>query len=137
MTKWTIRVRIYYEDTDFSGVVYHANYLRYFERGRTEALREATGLGHGTLFDAKDPVAFTARQLEISYDRPARIDDLLTIETSVVDVRGARMVFAQRAIREGDVLASAKVTIACMDPKGRPRRLPKKMLDMIALPSEE
>ncbi len=131
MTSWTVTVRIYYEDTDFSGVVYHANYLKYFERGRTEALREATGLAHSTLFEADDPVAFTARNLEISYDRPARVDDLLTIETRVDEVRGARMVFAQRALRGDKVLATARVTIACMDPTGRPRRLPKKMLEMM------
>lgn len=132
MHVWTLPIRIYYEDTDFSGVVYHANFLRFFERGRTEALREATGLCHGVLFDDDDPVAFTVRTLSIEYAKPARIDDLLTIQTRVDEMRGARMVFDQRAMRDDVLLAQAKVTIACMDPHGRPRRLPAAMRTSLA-----
>jgi acyl-CoA thioester hydrolase len=123
MMTHTIEVRIYYEDTDLSGVVYHANYLRYFERGRTEAMRAAGG-SHAALLEAEEPVAYTATEVTVRYRRPARIDDLLTVETDLPEIGGARLVFDQRVTRGGELLAEGRVTVACMTLDGRPRRLP-------------
>ena len=118
-------LRVYYEDTDFSGVVYHANYLRFFERGRTEALRAAGG-SHAELMDTEG-LAFTVTELSIKYRRGARVDDELVVETTLAQLKGARMVFEQ-AVRRGDeVLATGTVTVACMTMDGRPRRLPEGM----------
>lgn len=119
----TIEVRVYYEDTDLSGVVYHVNYLRYFERGRTEAMRAAGGT-HVALLTADEPVAYTVTEIAVRYRRGARVDDLLTVETTLAEVRGARLRFAQRALLDGAELAAADVTVACMSLDGRPRRLP-------------
>ena len=98
MDTTTIDVRVYYEDTDFSGVVYHANYLKYFERGRTEALR-ATGIGHADMLAADEPLAFTARRLGVEFFKPARIDDLLSVVSSVREARGARTAATATASR--------------------------------------
>ncbi|WOI52812.1 tol-pal system-associated acyl-CoA thioesterase [Parvularcula sp. LCG005] len=122
--EWQHEVRVYFEDTDFSGVVYHAAYLKFFERARTEALRQ-TGLDHRTLIEAEPPTALTVRHLSIDYFKPARIDDLLTIRTQTAELRGARLVFLQTAFLDEEKLTEARVTIACMDMAGRPRRLPR------------
>ena len=121
----TLPVRVYYEDTDFSGVVYHANYLRFFERGRTEALRAAGG-SHAALMDAEG-LAFTVTELSIKYLRGARVDDELVVETTLSRLRGARMAFDQRVLRGDEVLATGAVTVACMTMEGRPRRIPQGM----------
>lgn len=126
----TIEIRVYFEDTDFSGVVYHANYLKYFERGRTEALR-STGLGHRDLFEDEDPRVFTVRSIDVSYNKPARMDDILRVETRLAELRGARMIFDQAIYVEEICLATAKVVVACMDPNGRPRRLPQAVMDRL------
>ncbi|MEM6649700.1 MAG: tol-pal system-associated acyl-CoA thioesterase [Pseudomonadota bacterium] len=123
--EWQLEIRIYFEDTDFSGVVYHANYLKYFERGRTEALR-TTGLNHHDLLE-KEQLVFTLRHIDVTYHRPAKIDDVLTIKTIISEIRGARLIFSQKAYREKDLLAEAIVTVACMTLEGRPQRLPKDM----------
>lgn len=115
-------VRIYYEDTDFSGNVYHAAYLKFFERARTEFLRER-GVHHSVL--VKDGLVFVVRQMNISYERPAHIDDELVIETAVNEARGARIVLEQTALRDGQVLARALVTVALVGPEGRPVRMPE------------
>nr|WP_183819535.1 tol-pal system-associated acyl-CoA thioesterase [Parvularcula dongshanensis] len=122
--------RVYYEDTDFSGVVYHANYLRYFERGRTEAMRAAGG-SHAAMLEAAEPLAFTVRDIEVRYLRPARVDDLLTIETTLAEMRGARMIFDQAVLRDGEVLATGRVTVACMTLGGKPRRIPQEMRRLV------
>ncbi|TYO90426.1 tol-pal system-associated acyl-CoA thioesterase [Oceanicella actignis] len=114
-------IRIYYEDVDFGGVVYYANYLRFFERGRTEALR-ALGVDQTALKDAG--LVFVVRRFETDYLRPARFDDLIRIETRVLRVAGASVEMAQRALREGVELALARARIACMTLDGRPARLP-------------
>ena len=111
-------VRVYYEDTDFSGVVYHASYLRFMERGRTEMLRalgiEQAGLEFG----------FAVRAMQIDYLKPARMDDELTIETTTRSIGGATLDLDQRVLRGDDVLVTASVRIACIA-QGRPARLPK------------
>lgn len=128
----TIDLRIYYEDTDFSGLVYHANYLKYFERGRTEGLR-AHGFSNSDMMNREDPLIFAVRKMDIEFHTPARMDDLLTITTTVEEVRGARMVFLQKALRGEELIASAYVLCACLTPDGRPRRLPKDILGAFGL----
>lgn len=119
----TLDIRVYYEDTDFSGIVYHANFLRYFERGRTEAMRAAGG-SHSAMLEADEPLAYTVRDLTIDYRAPARVDELLTVHTTLTELRGARMVFLQKVRRGEQVLAAGRVTVACMTMTGRPRRIP-------------
>lgn len=114
-------VRIYYEDTDFTGVVYHANYLRYFERGRSDALR-AAGVSHSDLLQGDRPAAFTVVRMEIDFRRPARIDDALEVRTLYERIRGPRMFIRQRILRSAEVLCEAQVEAACIDLSGRPAR---------------
>ncbi|MCF6302834.1 MAG: tol-pal system-associated acyl-CoA thioesterase [Devosiaceae bacterium] len=122
MAAHSFPIRIYYEDTDFSGNVYHAAYLKFMERARTEFLRERE-VHHSELL--KTGMVFAVRSLEISYDRTAHIDDLLEVVTKVDVIKGARMVLAQSILRGGVMLTNAKVTIVAISLKGRPVRLPK------------
>ncbi len=124
MTTTRIEVRVYYEDTDFSGVVYHARYLHFFERGRTEALR-AAGVSHTDLLAREEPLAFAVRKMNVFWKAPAKIDDLLVVETKFQSLRGARMELSQVINRDGVMLASAEVEAACMALSGAPRRLPE------------
>jgi acyl-CoA thioester hydrolase len=116
-------VRIYYEDTDFTGVVYHANYLRYFERGRSDFLRVA-GVGHADLLDRPDPAAFTVVRIAVDFRRAARIDDALHVRTVYERVKGPRLFIRQRIVRGAELIAEAQVEAACIDLSGRPRRPP-------------
>ena len=114
-------VRVYYEDTDFSGRVYHASYLRFLERGRTEWLRRR-GFTHLDL--AKSPgVVFAVRSLQIEYLAPAMMDDLLVVETSAATVRGASIDFKQRVLRGDKELVTADVLVASIR-NDRPARIP-------------
>lgn len=115
-------VRIYYEDTDFSGVVYHARYLMFLERGRTEFLRSA-GVHHHELLAQDDPLVFALHSLAITYHAPARIDDAALVRTRFFQARGARLLIEQEMTRNGERLASADVVGVCVTPQGRPRRL--------------
>ncbi len=117
-------LRVYYEDTDFTGFVFHANYLRYFERGRTDFLRLLGG-EHTWLLKENPPLAFVVTKMEIEYKAPARVDDVLKVRTQLHYARGARFMFTQRVERDGICLAHADIVIACVDLKGRPRRIPK------------
>ncbi|WP_084420635.1 YbgC/FadM family acyl-CoA thioesterase [Henriciella litoralis] len=116
-----LMVRVYYEDTDFTGMVYHANYLRFFERGRSEFLRDA-GVSHTSLLDREDPAAFTLTNVNVDYRRAARIDDQLVIRSRYVGTKGARVIFEQAALRDGDIIAEAQVTAVMIHADGRPRR---------------
>lgn len=117
-----LTLRIYYEDTDFSGFVYHARYLHFFERARTEALREC-GVDQRALFEADDgPFAFVVRHMSIDYLTPARMDDVVEVETRVTEIGGASVIMHQVLRREDQVLARADVTIAHLK-AGRPARL--------------
>ncbi|MEM9839184.1 MAG: YbgC/FadM family acyl-CoA thioesterase [Pseudomonadota bacterium] len=118
--------RIYFEDTDVTGVVYHANYLRYFERGRTESLR-ACFSDLSALMEAEDPCTFVVSSINIDYKRPAKLDDVITVDTFLESARGPRMVFTQTIFRGDDVLAKGTVTAAVITLDGRPRRMPKAM----------
>src|SRR5580704_9714187 len=108
-------VRIYYEDTDFSGVVYHASYLRFLERGRTNLLR-LVGREHRELFAAarQEGSAFMVRAMAIEFFKPARMDDVLVIATEPAEVKGASMTLLQRVWRDEDVLVEARVRVACV-----------------------
>lgn len=127
MAIYTLPVRIYYEDTDFSGVVYHARYLHFFERGRTEALREC-GVHHSELLARDEPLALAVRKMTTEWITPARIDDLLEVRTKIVAIRGARMTLDQEIRRDETPIARADVEAACMNLEGRPRRIPSALL---------
>ena len=116
-----ISVRVYYEDTDFTGMVYHANYLRFFERGRSDFLRDA-GVSHQDLLAREDPAAFTLTRVEVDYRRAAQVDDLLQVRTRCLGVKGVRMLFQQTCLRGEDVIAEGAITAVMIHPDGRPRR---------------
>jgi len=117
--------RVYYEDTDFSGVVYHARYLHFLERGRTDYLRELGVEQRGLLdIEGGEGLAFVVHRMEIDFKAPARMDDILTVETRTEKAGGAKMVLAQTIACQGRLLIAAKVIIAVVNAKGRPRRLP-------------
>ena len=117
--------RVYYEDTDFSGVVYHARYLNFLERGRTDYLR-LLGVEQGGLLDIEDGegLAFVVHRMEIDFKAPARMDDILAIDTATEKAGGAKLVLAQTISAGGRLLVAAKVVVAVVNAKGRPRRLP-------------
>ncbi len=117
-----IRVRIYYEDTDCGGVVYYANYLRYFERARTEFL-DARGVDLGKLM--KEGITFVVAEASVKYLAPGRYGDILAIETRVEKAGPASIVFGHRVLREGtgEHLASSVVRLGCVGPDMRPVRL--------------
>lgn len=117
-------VRVYYEDTDVSGIVYHANYLRYMERGRSEFLRLA-GIHHMVMLAHAEPIAWTIRRLEIEYAKPARLDDNLEIHTRYRTMSGARLTGEQWVKRDGVDLVTAKVEAAIITMTGKPRRIPE------------
>ena len=120
-------VRVYYEDTDFSGIVYHANYLRYMERGRTNYLR-LIGADHRALFEATAQeapgFAFVVRSMSLDFLRPARMDDVLEVVTEPEEVMGASIVLHQRVIRGEELLLDAHVRVAFVS-GGRARPMPK------------
>ena len=116
-------VRVYYEDTDFTGVVYHGNYARYFERGRSDFLRVA-GISHAELLARDEPSAFTVTKLTLEFKRAARIDDALLVRTTYDAIRGPRLFIRQRITRGEELIATAEVEAACIDMAGRPRRPP-------------
>jgi len=123
-------VRVYYEDTDFTGLVYHANYVRYFERGRSDFLR-LVGADHSLLLDRADPAAFVITRLEVDYLRPARIDDALLVRTTYDTFRGAKLTIRQSISRGDETLARATVFAACIDLSGRPRRPPSVLVERV------
>ncbi len=124
-------VRIYYEDTDFTGVVYHANYLRYFERGRSDFFR-IVGVSHSALLERPDPAAFTITKMTVEFKRAARIDDALLVRTTYDSVRGPRLFITQRITRGEELIATAQVEAACIDLKGRARKPPPGMAEALA-----
>jgi acyl-CoA thioester hydrolase len=121
-------VRVYYEDTDFTGFVYHASYVRFFERGRSDFLRLA-GADHVAMAHLK--TAFAVVRLEVDYLRAAGIDDALTVCTTFDTIKGPRLTMSQRIMRGDEVLAVAKVQAACIDPNGRARRPPPQLLQAL------
>lgn len=122
-----MEIRVYYEDTDAGGVVYHSNYLKYFERGRTEYLRDR-GFSVGEL--AANGFVFPVVRLEIDYRAPALHDDLIRIETVVLEIGKSSLTFSQQALRaiDGKLLADGKVKLACVGPGMKVKRLPEDVI---------
>ena len=116
------QVRVYYEDTDLAGIVYYANYLKFIERARTEWVR-GMGIDQARL-RAETGVVFAVRRIEADYLAPAHFDDLLTVETRVREMGGARVVLAQEVRRGAERLFASLVTLVALGPEGRPARLP-------------
>ena len=123
------QVRVYYEDTDFSGIVYHASYLRFMERGRTNYLR-LIGADHRALFEqaaAEAPgFAFVVRHMDIAFRKPAFMDDVLTILTAPEEVKGASITLHQKVMRGDDLIVEAHVQVAFVS-GGRARPIPKSL----------
>lgn len=129
MAEHRFPVRIYYEDTDFSGNVYHAAYLKFFERGRTEFLRDL-GVHHSEL--ARDGIAFAVRSMQIEFEAAAHIDDLLSVVTEVESLTGVRLGLRQTIMRDEIVLTRAKVIVVAIKASGGVARLPRDMLGRLA-----
>ena len=115
-------VRVYYEDTDAAGIVYYANYLKYTERARTEMLRDL-GAENARLMKTEG-LAFAVRRCEVDFFKPARLDDLLSVETRLIDIGGASVVADQRVKRDNAELVRMELKLACLSLDGRPARLP-------------
>ena len=125
-----MEVRIYYDDTDAGGVVYHANYLRYLERGRTEFLRDR-GMSVQVMHD--QGIIFPVVSIQIDYRSPARLDDLLEVETTIVAVKNSSFVAGQKVFRkeDGKLLVEARVTLACVGEEMRAKRLPAELRELL------
>ena len=123
-------VRVYYEDTDFTGLVYHANYVRYFERGRSDCLR-AMGIGHAELLEGDEPLAFVVSEMALTFLKPARIDDALVVRTRYEAIKGPRLIIRQTVERDGEALCRADVTAVCIHLDGRPRRPTKRLIELV------
>lgn len=117
--------RVYYADTDFSGLVYHARYLEFFERGRSDYLR-LVGVRHSELAEGLrgEKIVWVVRRMEIDFQKPARMDDVLTIETRTEKIAGARIFMAQELKRGDTLLVKARVEAAIIGEDGRPKRFP-------------
>jgi len=124
-----MQVRVYYEDTDFTGIVYHANYLRYMERGRTNYLR-LIGNDHRALFEATEQeapgFAFVVRHMSLEFLKPARMDDVVDVITAPDEVRGASITLHQKVMRGGEFLVGGRVQVAFVS-RGRAQRIPKSL----------
>ena len=122
-----MQVRVYYEDTDFTGIVYHANYLRFMERGRTNYLR-LIGADHRALFEQTEKeapsFAFVVRSMKIDFLKPAYMDDLLEVRTLSQEVSGASIIIHQKVVRGAEVMVEAEVRVAFVS-EGKPRRIPE------------
>jgi acyl-CoA thioester hydrolase len=115
-------LRVYYEDTDFSGVVYYATYMRFIERGRSEFLR-AGGVLHQEIATGAVPLAWAVRRMSVEYLKPALLDDALLVRTRPTDMSGARIKLAQEVRRGADLLLTADVEV-CLVSSGKPQRIP-------------
>ena len=122
-------IRVYYEDTDFSGYVYHSNYLKFCERARSDFLR-VLGVDQNAMFASGG--AFVVRRMMCDFQRPAKFDDILTVESSPGEAKGARFEISQRVLRGDDVLFTADVTAVLIDQNGRPKRLTPDLLAALA-----
>jgi acyl-CoA thioester hydrolase len=130
-------IRVIYGDTDQMGVVYYANYLRFFEAGRNEFIR-AKGLTY-RVFEAEEKLALPVVEAHVAYRTPARYDDLLLVETALAEVRRASARFQYRVVRGEEVIATGHTVHACIGLDGRPQRMPRALLERLsvgeALPS--
>ncbi|WP_018181298.1 tol-pal system-associated acyl-CoA thioesterase [Kaistia granuli] len=130
-------VRIYFEDTDFSGVVYHGSYVRFLERGRSDYVR-LLGVHHSALDagETGEPIAFAVHRMEIDFKRPARIDDVVEVLTRPKEIRGARILLAQTIRRGTEVLIEAVVTVVLVNRAGRAQRIPESLAARFATASK-
>jgi acyl-CoA thioester hydrolase len=124
-----LAVRVYYEDTDFSGIVYHANYLRFFERGRSDFLRLA-GVHHTQLLAEDTAIALLS--IAVQFRHAARIDDALEVHTSYEALRGPRIVMSQKIVRADTLVAEAAVVACCISLAGRAKRAPRLLAERVA-----
>jgi acyl-CoA thioester hydrolase len=122
MISGTVHVRVYWEDTDAGGVVYHASYLRFMERGRTELLRER-GIDQ-TALKNESGLVFVISAMNINFRVAAKMDDHLVVETTITELGGASIVMQQKIMRGADLIAEADVTCAVLSPDGKPARIP-------------
>jgi acyl-CoA thioester hydrolase len=128
-----MQIRVYYEDTDFSGIVYHANYLRFMERGRTNHLRLMGAEQHALFAEAQAETAgfaFVVRSMQVDYLKPARMDEILEVMTWPVAVKGASITLAQQVRRKGEILVSAQVRVAFIS-EGRAQPIPKALRTLL------
>ena len=125
MTAHNIDIRVYYEDTDAGGIVFYANYLRFAERGRTEYLRDL-GYENKSLMD-KQGVIFVVRKVEADYLTPSYLDDMLRMETSVIELKNASFKMKQSLFRHNELIFSVDVILVCVDRAGKPVRLPDEL----------
>ncbi|MGI9478588.1 MAG: tol-pal system-associated acyl-CoA thioesterase [Hyphomicrobiaceae bacterium] len=128
-----LAVRVYFEDTDFSGVVYHATYLRWCERGRSDFLR-LLGNDHQALLEGRDgtPAAFVVRRMNLDFKRPARIDDVIEVQTRVAGMSTAVLTLEQTVTRDGVALFEARVEVVLVSLEGKPQRLSSRMRDVFS-----
>ena len=128
--------RVYFEDTDFTGVVYHGRYLNFLERGRTDYVR-LLGIHHHELGDGLhgESLAFAVHRMELNFIKPAYIDDILQIRTERGVLKGPRLIFNQTISRGDDMVLQAAVTVVLVNPQGRVRRFPKKMVEDLGVSS--
>ena len=129
-TRHFMNVPVHYEDTDFSGFVYHANYLKFAERGRSNFLNLA-GVTHQQLLAYEPQLAFVVGHMAMDFLTPGRVEDVLMIETTFTELRGARLCAEQRISRDGETLWQSHVLAAVVDLQGRPRRMPKDIVAQI------
>lgn len=129
-----LQVRVYYADTDCSGFVYHGRYIEFLERGRSKFLRYA-GIYHHELAQEKHGAAllWVIRRMEIDFKAPARLDDMLVVETTAETIAGARVLMCQRIWRNREVLVEAKVHVALINDNLRPRRIPKEWAERLRM----
>jgi acyl-CoA thioester hydrolase len=123
-----MEIRVYYEDTDCGGVVYYANYLRWLERSRTEFLRSR---GIELAAWMQKGVWFSVAECNVKYRRPARYDDLLDVTTEMEELGGAAFWLKNEVVRQGELLAEARVRIACMGEDGRAKRVPPEIAEAL------
>lgn len=128
--------RVYFEDTDFTGVVYHGRYLNFLERGRTDYVR-LLGIHHHELGDGLhgESLAFAVHRMELGFKKPAHIDEILQIRTERGVLKGPRLIFNQTISRGDDIVLQAAVTVVLVNPQGRVRRFPKKMVKDLGVSS--
>lgn len=114
---YSLPVRVYFQDTDAGGVVYHASYVNFLERSRTEWLRERCGYSNGGLLNEWG-VVFVVRSMRLDYLRPARLDDLLDITAEVAEIGRSRLLLRQQVLRDGEILVRAEVELVCVTVEG-------------------
>ncbi len=120
---------VYYEDTDLSGFVYHANYLRFMERGRTECLRVAGAML--AALDAPEPTAWAILSADVQFRRPARLDDVVEVHTRLQSISGARMTIAQQILLDGVLLVEGRIEACIITLSGKPRRVPPEVRERL------